>query len=380
MLAQGETYQVGFELYRVSSTEFSDFVYGVFESGGNAGIDDSDLPKLLLGGGEKMSVYRGQKDYGIETRPLINCTDTLYLRLYNTPSTTTNFKLVVDLNSYPVTPGLTAVLKDKFLNTERQLKFGDTTNIIFTTTSNTNTTGLRFSVIFRREQVQTAPFTQLPPICRGETFSLPIISSNGVKGSWSPALNNTQTTIYTFNPSEGQCATTANMTVVVNQPITPLFNPYGPFNSGTNFSLPLTSNNGINGSWTPAVNNTQTTTYEFTPDAGQCASNAYLTVTINELPTAITDLNIENSYKIYPNPIDKGKGVIKLELNYNKPGSFLVSIYDFNGFCLKSINFQHGGGGAIYSIFMDQRWVSGTYLVRISNGNEIKNQKLIVVK
>jgi hypothetical protein len=32
-------------------------------------------------------------------------------------------------------------------------------------------------------------------------------------GSWSPAVNNSQTTTYTFTPNSGQCATTTTMTV-----------------------------------------------------------------------------------------------------------------------------------------------------------------------
>jgi hypothetical protein len=49
--------------------------------------------------------------------------------------------------------------------------------------------------------------------------------------------------------------------------------------------LPGTSTNNIQGTWTPAVNNTQTTTYTFTPSAGQCATTAQQTVNVNPNPT-----------------------------------------------------------------------------------------------
>src|SRR5690606_26337537 len=52
--------------------------------------------------------------------------------------------------------------------------------------------------------------------------------------------------------------------------------------------LPTTSTNGFTGTWSPAsVSNTATGTYTFTPDPGQCASPASLTVTVNPstLPT-----------------------------------------------------------------------------------------------
>ena len=54
---------------------------------------------------------------------------------------------------------------------------------------------------------------------------MPTNSTNGIVGTWSPALNNTATTTYTFTPSSGQCATTATMTITINPlPLTPTGN------------------------------------------------------------------------------------------------------------------------------------------------------------
>ncbi len=39
--------------------------------------------------------------------------------------------------------------------------------------------------------------------------------------------------------------------------------------------------NGITGTWAPALNNTATTTYTFTPTAGQCATTATLQIVVN---------------------------------------------------------------------------------------------------
>jgi gliding motility-associated-like protein len=44
--------------------------------------------------------------------------------------------------------------------------------------------------------------------------------------------------------------------------------------------LPTTSNNGISGAWSPALNNQQTTTYTFTPSSGQCAYQTTMTITV----------------------------------------------------------------------------------------------------
>ena len=55
-------------------------------------------------------------------------------------------------------------------------------------------------------------------ICSGTKLNaLPLVSKNGIKGKWSPALNNQQTTTYTFTPSVGQCAVNNQFTITVNQ-------------------------------------------------------------------------------------------------------------------------------------------------------------------
>jgi gliding motility-associated-like protein len=71
----------------------------------------------------------------------------------------------------------------------------------------------------------------------------------------------------------------------VNAPIQASFAAVGPFCSGSNFTLPATSNEGFTGSWSPAVDNQNTTSYTFTVDAGQCAQNGTLSVAISTNPT-----------------------------------------------------------------------------------------------
>ena len=139
----------------------------------------------------------------------------------------------------------------------------------------------------------TTTFTQVSPICSGGSFTLPTTSNNAVTGIWTPAINNTSTTTYTFTPSAGQCATTYNMTVTVNNNITPAFTQVAPILTGGSFTLPTTSNNGVTGTWTPAINNTTTTTYTFTPTAGQCATTATMTVVVNiPIPSLSSTTNL----------------------------------------------------------------------------------------
>ena len=134
----------------------------------------------------------------------------------------------------------------------------------------------------------TPTFNQVPAICSGGTFTLPATSTNGITGTWSPAVNNTATTTYTFTPNAGQCGLTTTMTVTVNNSVTPTFNQLAAICSGTAFTLPAMSNNGITGTWSPAVNNTATTTYTFTPTSGQCVTTATMTVVVNSVNTGTT--------------------------------------------------------------------------------------------
>lgn len=85
------------------------------------------------------------------------------------------------------------------------------------------------------------------------------------------------------------CTGTAPVTVgSIGATVTPAFNAVAPICSGGTLSpLPLTSLNGITGTWSPALNNTATTTYTFTPGAGFCAGTATLTITVNPKPLPI---------------------------------------------------------------------------------------------
>ena len=130
----------------------------------------------------------------------------------------------------------------------------------------------------------TPLFNPIAPICAGENLSpLPIVSLNGISGSWSPALNNTATTTYTFTSDPSNCANTATLTITVNQATTtPNFDQVAAVCSGSTLQpLPTNSTNGVSGSWSPALNNLLTSTYTFTPNAGECALTTTMTITIN---------------------------------------------------------------------------------------------------
>lgn len=77
----------------------------------------------------------------------------------------------------------------------------------------------------------------------------------------------------------------------------PDFTAIAPICAGDNAPvLPTTSNNGITGTWSPAtIDNTASATYTFTPDAGQHAAMATLSVTVNQPTSAsVSETACEN--------------------------------------------------------------------------------------
>ncbi|WP_298115405.1 T9SS type A sorting domain-containing protein [Flavobacterium sp.] len=77
----------------------------------------------------------------------------------------------------------------------------------------------------------------------------------------------------------------------------PTFDAVAPICSGTPLAdLPITSTNGVTGTWSPSMNNNVTTTYTFTPTVGQCAS--IVTLTIEVIPSIFNTTTITacNSY------------------------------------------------------------------------------------
>jgi gliding motility-associated-like protein len=91
---------------------------------------------------------------------------------------------------------------------------------------------------------------------------------------------------YYASQTIGGCETTrALVAVVLNNTITS-FTQIAPICAGATLSaLPTTSNNSVVGTWLPALNNTTTTTYTFTPNSGQCGSIVTMTITVNPKTT-----------------------------------------------------------------------------------------------
>lgn len=145
------------------------------------------------------------------------------------------------------------------------------------------------SVTVTNKNIPVFEFGTALVICEGgDVPVLPAAAMNGISGTWSPAIaDNMQSASYTFTPEAGICASPVDFTITVNPNVTPEFSIGTSLSFCTGVSvptLPSASDNGIQGSWSPAaISNQQSGNYVFTPAEGQCTSQGWaLTVTIAE--------------------------------------------------------------------------------------------------
>jgi hypothetical protein len=148
----------------------------------------------------------------------------------------------------------------------------------------------------------TANISYSGPFCKSQTTAQPVtltgtgsytgesyastpsgLTLNSTTGAINPSTSTagTYTVTYTVPASNGCPSYNVSTTVLIQNISTPTFTQVGPYQSGESIpALPTTSNNGITGTWSPAINNTATTTYTFTPTTGQCATTTTMIITI----------------------------------------------------------------------------------------------------
>jgi gliding motility-associated-like protein len=137
----------------------------------------------------------------------------------------------------------------------------------------------------------TPHFDSIQPLCVGSSFVLPTVSTNGINGTWSPSVVNTNSPglfNYIFTPLAGECATPTSVDILINESKELNFNPIGPFCLNQNANLPSSSLEGISGSWSPNSILTSTVgieSYVFTPDPESCAQEFSLEIAVNDNPS-----------------------------------------------------------------------------------------------
>ncbi|MEO7312894.1 MAG: gliding motility-associated C-terminal domain-containing protein, partial [Chitinophagaceae bacterium] len=232
-------------------------------------------------------IYTASGNYNYTFTNSQGCQDTVVLHLTIQPAVAPLFTAIGPLCQNSTPPALPATSNDGITGTWNPGAINTATigtiDYIFTPTAGQCATVANLTVTVNTNIVPT--FNPIAAICSGAAIVLPPTSIEGITGSWAPAVNNMATTIYTFTPTAGQCATPTTLTVIVTSNIAPAFTAIGPLcQNSVPPALPLISTNGINGTWSPAIINTATagiTDYTFIPTTGLCATRAILSVTID---------------------------------------------------------------------------------------------------
>lgn len=169
-------------------------------------------------------------------------------------------------------------------------------------------------------------FNPFAAICQNTVApALPLVSSNGITGTWNPPVINVGTvgvTAYVFTPNPGPCSDTVNLWITISNGSMASFSISDTVCVFSNSTLPVLSNNGILGTWNPPTINTNVSgmsNYVFTPQAGQCASgtnmNIYVldsvapsffyfgTYCINEQPLALEPVSLNGIVGSWTPPV-----------------------------------------------------------------------------
>ncbi|WP_396170334.1 T9SS type A sorting domain-containing protein [Flavobacterium sp.] len=162
-------------------------------------------------------------------------------------------------------------------------------SLVITVNSNSVITGSNFVCINGTSQLSA---TYTPASSNPWSSSNTDVATVSDTGLVAGISSGTSTITYT---NVDNCQVTKVITVAPQT--TPTFNAIESICSGVVIdALPNISTNGFTGNWSPEVNNLVTTEYTFTPDAGQCATTATQTITVNPAASTTTTILTMDNY------------------------------------------------------------------------------------
>ena len=256
------------------------------------------------------------------------CANDFTLNVIITPSNTPTFSIT---NTYCVddAPDMLSTTSDNgvagiWTPTSINTASAGTTNYLFTPTNSCDE-ALSLSVTVTDCGCLDPAFVTIDPIneiCEDETLSInAVIAGSATSVTWSATGDGTfdnasaVNSIYTPGASDiangvvtlsvmtddpdgtGPCsAASTSILLVINNLSDPTFNLMSTYCAGDVVEiLPATSNNSVAGTWSPSViDDMNSGDYLFTPDAGQCANDFTLNVTIT--PSNTPTFSITNTY------------------------------------------------------------------------------------
>jgi hypothetical protein len=296
---------------------------------GSKDIDNYDVRKFNTGT-DLLSLVRSSTNLSFEHRPLVTYEDTIYLKLSNT--SVSNYRFVINAEDFALMAGLTAVLKDKFLNTETIISLTTSNTINFAVTSDVATTGERFVIYFRPATTFPVNFINLTAKREG----------SAIKVDWTVASEKNIVSYDIERSIDGK-----------------QFDKAGS----------VTAANASSYSWVDVHPFTATNYYRIRSIDGNGSSKLSNIVRVKLIGAS--------EFSIYPNPV-KDKELV-LSITSATRGTYTIRLINSSGQSVYSTSFEYNGGTFTKKIALSPTLQAGIYQVEIINGNE-KNVKEVVVQ
>ena len=231
----------------------------------------------------------------------------------------------------------------------------------FCAVANPTATSNRITITVR--QHTSSFFASISPICIGDTFQLPNTSINGVVGTWSPAINLTETTTYTFTPDANQCAGSMQLTVTVKDPVDISYTIVE--------NTIIATENNANYQWINCQDNSEIvgeTAASFTP----ITSGDYAVVInkdncidtsdcVNILVVSVHETLNNTAIKVMPNPFQNQFTLVSHEMDLAAD----LIITDITGRVILEDKLQH-----VEQVINLENFASGLYFIRLSSRTE----------
>ncbi|MCU0346101.1 MAG: hypothetical protein MUC59_04115, partial [Saprospiraceae bacterium] len=144
-------------------------------------------------------------------------------------------------------------------------------------------------------------FAQIGPLCENDAaVVIPTTSTQGFIGEWdvpsfNPSGQGGVTTTINFTPNPGQCATTTDMDILVEEAVDLALPSFGPFCTSAAATTLPSSVAGVDGSWSgpgvsgnsfdPSAAAVGNNTITFTPDTDECANPGDIEIEVNNAAT-----------------------------------------------------------------------------------------------
>ena len=223
----------------------------------------------------------------------------------------------------------------------------------------------------------TPQFDLNTTFCEGSAIpALPTVSQQGIAGTWSPAINSTQTTTYTFVPEAGECANTTTVTLTIG----PLAVPTGvsPQSFVANSTLSDIVISPASVLWyasaedalndiSPLSSDTlleEGMTYYAVNDNGECRSQYFPVTVFTNLGIGSNDLA---KLEYYPNPVSSVLTIV------SKTAIEQVAVYNLQGQKVLEKRFDD-----TVSISVElNNLPKSIYLIRASSGSLVKEFKIV---